>query len=319
MLQHSAMSEQAVRSERVNRALSPLVGIVILNTNRRLDTLECLRSIAASTFQNLLIWVLDNASTDGSVQAIENEFPSVHIVRLASNKGYAGNNNVGIHIALENGADWVLVLNEDTVLAPDCIQRMVEAGESGPNVGMVGPMVYHADEPGYIQSAGGQLDRLWRATHLGKNELDIHQFCGNRLVDWISGCALMVRGQTLEQIGLIDERFFYYWEETDWCVRAKQAGWQLVLVAEAKLWHKGVQRVYQPNPRVTYFNARNRLLFLDKNGAPVAAKALAWFQSLRTLASWSIRPKWKSQVEHRQALQRGLLDYLGRRWGPAPL
>lgn len=296
----------------------PLVAVVILNTNRRDDTLECLSSVFASTYSRLQVLVLDNASSDGSVEAIQAGFPDVQLTRLTENKGYAGNNNVGIRLALEDGADWILVLNEDTILAPDCIERMVRAGESETSVGIVGPMVYHADEPEYIQSAGGVLDNLWRATHLGQNELDTQQFSGNRPVDWISGCALMIRRATVEQIGLIDERFFYYWEETDWCIRARDAGWKLVHVTEAKLWHKGVQRDYRPSPNVTYFSARNRLLFLANNNAPARAKALAWFQSLRTWTSWSVRPKWRHMSQHRHALGAGLIDYARGRWGGAP-
>lgn len=296
----------------------PLVVVVILNTNRREDTLECLASVSASTYPRNKVLVLDNASTDGSVETIQSAFPDIHLIQLTENKGYAGNNNVGIRAALDQGADWVLVLNEDTILASDCIERMVTAGAADPSIGIVGPMVYHADEPEYIQSAGGTLDDLWRATHLGQNELDTHQFSGNRLVDWISGCALMIRRQTIEQIGLIDERFFYYWEETDWCIRARDTGWRLVHVAEAKLWHKGVRRDYRPSPNVTYFSARNRLLFLNNHNAPLRARALAWYQSLSTWASWSIQPKWKHMSKHRRALGAGLIDYIRGRWGGAP-
>src|SRR6185503_4020206 len=123
----------------------PRVIIVILNTNRREDTLACLASLAASTYPAQEIVVVDNASTDGSLAAIGSAYPAVHILSLVENRGYAGNNNAGIAWAIEHGSDWVLILNEDTVLAPDCVAQLVEAGESDPRIGMVGPTDYHFD------------------------------------------------------------------------------------------------------------------------------------------------------------------------------
>ena len=221
-------------------AAAPLVVSVILNTNRRDDTLECLRSLAATTYRSHVALVLDNASTDGSVEAIRAEFPDVRIHRLEQNLGYAGNNNVGIEQALALGADWVFVLNEDTVLARDCLERLVEAGQQDERVGIVGPMVYHHLEPRVIQSAGGALSRDWSSFHLGQNALDEGQFPSPHQVDWISGCAILVRRAVIERVGTFDARYFYFWEETEWCLRASRAGWRVLHVPGAHLWHKGV-------------------------------------------------------------------------------
>src|SRR6266498_124865 len=132
----------------------PLVITVILNTNRRADTLDCLQSLTQSSYPNNRIIVLDNASSDGSVPAIRAAFPAVQIIELTENLGYAGNNNVGIKAAIAQGADWVFVLNEDTILDPTCLEQLVDVGESNEKIGIVGPMVYHHDEPTIIQSAG---------------------------------------------------------------------------------------------------------------------------------------------------------------------
>lgn len=293
----------------------PYVISVVLNTNHRDDTLQCLASLAQSTYPNHKALVLDNASSDGSVRAIRAAFPADEIIELTENLGYAGNNNVGILAAISQGADWVLVLNEDTLLAPDCLARLVEAGESGSRNGIVGPMVYHYDEPGVIQSAGGKIGRCWESLHLGKNELDRGQFHEPHPVDWISGCGILVRRAVIEQIGPIDERYFYYWEETEWCLRAARAGWRVLNVPQAKLWHKGVQRNYHPKPQVTYYGTRNRLLTLSKHQAPIYVWIMVWLQILRTLASWTMRPKWRSMIEHRKAMWLGVVDFLHQRWG----
>jgi hypothetical protein len=298
--------------------MQPYVVIVILNTNRRDDTLACLASLEHSTYRDQRIVVLDNASSDGSIAAIQAAFPAVQIIELAENRGYAGNNNVGIKSALEQGADWILVLNEDTIVDPACLEHMVHVAESDPRVGIVGPMVYHYDEPTTIQSAGGSLGRHWDSRHIGQNEPDTRQFTQPHHVDWISGCAILVRRAVVEQVGMLDERFFYYWEETEWCLRAARRGWRILHVPQAKLWHKGVQRNYRPKPSVAYYNTRNRLLMLMKHQAPLSTWIVTWAQIARTLTSMTVRPKWRSERRHRDAMLRGTLDFLWHRWGPGP-
>ena len=292
-----------------------MVVTIILNTNRRDDTLECLNSLHQSSYPSNKIIVLDNHSTDGSVGAIQAGFPDVQVVNLSANLGYAGNNNVGIEEALSNGADWIFVLNEDTILDPACISRLVEAGERDLQTGVVGPMVYHHDEPDVIQSAGGMLGPNWISIHLAKNEKDVGQFNQPHGVDWISGCAIMVRRAAIERVGMIDARFFYYWEETEWCIRIGRAGWKILHVPDAKIWHKGVQRNYRPKPSVTYYSTRNHLLLLAKHNAPLRVWVFAWIQMVRTLTSWTVKPKWRSMHEHRNAMWRGIQDFLHRRWG----
>jgi GT2 family glycosyltransferase len=293
----------------------PFVVTVILNTNRRDDTLACIESLAHGRYAHHKIMVLDNASTDGSVAAIQAAYPEVQIIALNENLGYAGNNNVGIVEAVAQGADWVFVLNEDTILDPDCLTDMVRIGESDPKIGIVGPMVYHHDDPDVIQSAGGLLSSNWDSQHMAQNEPDKGQFPEPHLVDWISGCAIMVRTAVIEEVGPLDERFFYYWEETEWCLRAGRAGWQVMQVPAAKLWHKGVQIDYRPGPNVTYYSTRNRFLMMSKHQAPLKIWLAVWGQNLRTIASWTLKPKWRTMHDHRDAMWQGTIDFLRHRWG----
>ncbi len=288
---------------------------IILNTNRREDTLACLASLTQNTYPHQHIIVLDNASTDGSVEAIRQRFPAVQLIELVENKGYAGNNNVGIEAALAQNADWVFVLNEDTILHPDCLRQMMEVARGNPHIGVIGPMVYHHNEPKIIQTAGGYMNRFWEAKHIAENQPDQGQFANVHDVDWISGCAILVKREVIQQVGVLDERFFYYWEETEWCMRAKKAGWQIVQVPQARLWHKGVQRDYQPSPNVTYYATRNRLLALKKHHAGLLVWMHTTFQLVRTLASWTVKPRWRDQRPHRDAMWQGIHDFWAGRWG----
>lgn len=296
----------------------PKVTAVILNTNHRDDTLACLDSLSRQDYPDLHVIVLDNGSTDGSVEAIRRAHPEAELIALEQNLGYAGNNNTGIQAAAAQGADWVFVMNEDIVLAEDAVRILVAEAESDPAVGMVGPLVYHFDQPRVIQSAGGWMSRGWQSRHFGQNEPDEGQFSQPREVDWISGCAILVRRALIKQVGMLDARFFYYWEETEWCLRAKQAGWKVLFVPAAKIWHKGVQVDYAPSPNVTYYWTRNWFLMLRKLRAPVHAWGFAAFTVARNLFSWTVKPKWRSMRGHRDAMWQGTIDFLLGRWGMRP-
>lgn len=196
---------------------------------------------------------------------------------------------MGIRRAAGLGADWVFVLNEDTVLAPDV-----------------------------IQSAGGGLTAFWDGFHFGQNQRDDGQYRDPRSVRWISGCAILVRRSVIESVGGLDERFAIYCEETEWCRRAGKARWRILHVPGARLWHKGVQRNYRPKPAVTHYLTRNRLLMSWTHHARISARYAAVLQTVRTLASWSVRPKRRHMRAHRDAIWRGLVDASRHRWGPMP-
>jgi GT2 family glycosyltransferase len=300
-------------------AASPRVVALILNRNRKHDTVECLASLAQTTYANIETVVLDNASEDGSPAFIRDRFPAVTIVETGGNLGYAAGNNVGLRLALARGADYALVLNEDTVQAPDCLAQLVAAAETHPEAAFFGPLVYHFSEPEVIQSAGGLMSSGWRFSHRGQNERDDGQYRSIEPVAWISGCALLIRMAALPSIGLFDEDFFLYCEELEWCVRAGEAGFSGLVVPAARLWHKGVRRDYQPSPRVTYLMARNHLLMLKKHraGARVLAGAVAG--NLRTLTSWTVRPRWRNRRAHRDALARAMVDFYRGSFGAPPL
>jgi GT2 family glycosyltransferase len=219
---------------------APHVVIVVLNWNGVDDTLECLESLSRLDYPAYEMMVVDNGSTDGSVPAIRERFPAVTIVENGENMGYAGGNNVGLRHAMAQEADYALLLNNDTVVDPAFLRILVDAAEAEPSAGITGPTVYYHAQPDVIWSAGGGIDWQRGDTRMvGLNERDEGQFGTEpRPVDFVAGCAMLVRRAVLEQAGLLDERFFVYYEESEWCVRAARAGFRIVYVPAAHIWHK---------------------------------------------------------------------------------
>jgi GT2 family glycosyltransferase len=296
----------------------PQVVIVVLNWNGLPDTLECLESLHRLDYPNCKVVVVDNGSTDGSVPVIRERFPTVTILEIGENLGYTGGNNVGLRYAPVQGADYALLLNNDTKVAPDFLHRLVDAAEADPLIGMAGPTIYYHAQPDVIWSAGGAID--WRRGStwmVGLDERDEEQFGTEpRRVDFVTGCAMLVRRTAMEQVGLLDERFFAYYEEAEWCVRIARAGYRIIHVPQAKIWHKISPGEQANSPLIHYYMTRNRLLFLKITGAGLNA----WLHTLiteylRTLISWTLRPRWRCKQAQRRVMLQAIGDAWRGRWG----
>ena len=294
--------------------LPPKVSIVILNWNNAPDTLECLASVAKLRYENYGVVVVDNGSTDGSVAAIRDQYPGVAILENSENLGYAEGNNVGIQYALEMGADYVFVLNDDALVDPDTLSGLVAAATAHPDAGFLGPKVYHRENPQLIQSAGGMFNKYWESRYRGMDQVERGQFEELMDVDFVCGCAVLASRQVIEQIGLLDPRFFLYREDVDWCYRATRAGFRVLYIPSAKAWHRSPHIREAELPRTTYYINRNALLFLAKNGlGPAEIAKVLICRQLRRLLSWTIKPKWQHKRQDRDALLRGIVDFfLGR-------
>lgn len=300
--------------------MTPQVTLILLNWNGLADTLACLESLAGLDYPAYELLVVDNCSGDDSPAAIREHFPAVTVIENGANLGFAGGNNVGLRWALERGSDYALLLNNDTTVASDFLRRLVSAAESDPQVGIAGPTIYYYDRPDRIWSAGGSIDwQRGRTRMLALDERDGGQLGAEpRPVDFVTGCALLVKRAVLERVGLLDERFFTYYEETEWCVRARRAGFHIIHVPPAKIWHKIPLDARDSSPAVHYYMVRNRLLFLKS----ARAGWRAWWHTLvgeylRWVVTWSLRPRWRHKRAHRNATLRGVADALRGRWGAA--
>lgn len=294
------------------------IWIVVLTYNHWQDTRACLQSVFTEPRANLKVLVVDNGSTDETRAVVCQQFP-VQLIENATNLGYAQGNNVGICHALAHGAEFVMVLNNDVTVEQHWLEPLLDAARADSRAALVGPLVYHADEPNVIQSAGGILPWDWRALHRGANEVDRGQFDTTTQVDWLTGCCILARARALQEIGWLDETLYMYGEDLDWCIRARRAGYHMLLVPDSRVWHKGVKRDYAPAPHVTYYTVRNELRLQRKHHAGWRATTFTWLRHVRTLVTWSVSPRWKNKLSHRDALARALLDFMRGNFGAATL
>ncbi|MEM7504917.1 MAG: glycosyltransferase family 2 protein, partial [Pseudomonadota bacterium] len=217
---------------------APTVAVLILNYNGRDVTLQTLESMTTGDYRAATVFVIDNGCTDDSVASIETQFPEVRQLHVRPNKGISWGLNHGIQHALENGFDYLLLCNNDIEVAPDMISRMVEVAEADPKIGCVGPKSYYYSDRERLWSAGGMLRFRESITReRGDGELDQGQFDRDEEVDYINGCAMLVRAEAAQTVGFWDPVYFLGVEDADYCVRLKDAGYRCVYAHRARLWH----------------------------------------------------------------------------------
>ncbi len=197
----------------------------------------------------------------------EGEDAPLVLIQTGANLGYAGGNNVGIRYVRARGdGSYVWLLNNDTVIHPRALQSMVQTAEEDPDVGMVGSRLLYYDDPERIQAiAGGTVVRWSGLTrHLGADQTDLERWSDVVEPDYITGASMLVRDALLESVGLLDERYFLYSEEVDWCLRARERGWRLVYSPGSTVWHKGGQSVQYKSPLHDYHVLRGMLLLVRR-------------------------------------------------------
>jgi len=312
----------------------PKVSVVILNWNGKSDTLECLDSVLAMEYENFDVVVVDNGSIDDSVAVIRAKFPWVTVLETGANLGYAGGNNVGIRHAIDKGARYVLVLNNDTVVDRALLTVLVRTAQDLGEDAILSAQIHFHAEPERVWYAGGTVDARNGRTRHERVRLDERGpgASGPVETNYASGCALFVGTHLLSRVGLFEERFFLMYEETDLCFRARrQLGVRSYVVPDARVWHKvsvsfgGVRSATR-----VYFLVRNNLLFAERNlglrsllrvYGHVTLELLhhlrppAFRRPVRAYVA-ELRAKYDSPVL--RARVRGIRDYVLRRFGNRP-
>jgi GT2 family glycosyltransferase len=238
----------------------PLVYVVVLNWNRKDDTIECVASLMAMDYPSFRIVVVDNGSEDGSVEALKAKFPALEVIVNDKNLGYAVGNNVGICHALQQGASYVFLLNNDTVVRQNLVAELVKVGEADPQVGVLAPKIYFYGSRDRIWSAGPK--RRIVSIALGKQN---RIYDKQREVKDATGCALLVKKEVFKEVGMFDPVYFMYQEDNDFSKRVREGGYKIIYVPSAEMWHK-VSASTQGDPWTKWYHqAKSTVHFHRKN------------------------------------------------------
>jgi GT2 family glycosyltransferase len=254
--------------------VSKKLAIIVVNWNSYELTRDTINSLNATTYKEYDIIVVDNASSDGSAAELKNDFPFIILLQSDSNRGFTGGNNIGMQYALDHGYELQLLLNNDVEVEPSFLEPLIKVFNNK-NIGAAQPLIYFHHNHELIWNAGSKYNSLLGITSTpGYNSLDKGQTQKNiqKQIDWITGCAFMIRSNVLQEVGLLTEAFFIYYEDVDLSFKIKRAGYELAYVPSSVIYHiagmshKSEQKTKEGfiSAKVHYLNARNRIWFLKK-------------------------------------------------------
>ncbi len=307
----------------------PDLSVIIVNWNVRDLLRRCLHSILASLPAcQLEIIVVDNGSTDGSPEMVRTEFPQVHLMANPDNRGFTAANNQGLAVARGR---YVLLLNPDTEVVGDALETLVAFADAHPDVGVVGPQLLNPD--GTVQSsrrrfptlATALLESTWLQPYAPRRLLARYYVLDRpddevQDVDWVTGAALMARREAVEQVGPLDEGFFMYSEELDWCRRFRAAGWRVIYLPTARIIHHEGKSSEQVLPARHIHFQTSKIRYFRKYHGPAAAEALRWFLLGNYLwqigvegAKWLLGHKRPLRAERIAAYRQVVQALVGRR------
>jgi GT2 family glycosyltransferase len=245
----------------------PLVHIIVLNWNGLDDTSELLESLSKISYANYTIVLVDNNSSNDEAEKLENiSKDKAHIIKSKENLGFSGGNNVGIRYSLEEKADYILLLNNDTTVNPDFLEILVNKFASDNQAGIVAPQINYYDEPQKIWTDGGKISRIRGSGFAYSDKMETEADVRDKSVTFVSGCCMLIKREVLLSVGLFDENYFLYIEDTDLCLRTIRSGYKIYVVPKSKILHKlysSTKKNYSSLP--FYYTTRNRLYFAKKN------------------------------------------------------
>ncbi|MGB9980657.1 glycosyltransferase family 2 protein [Methanobacterium sp.] len=304
--------------------MNPGVSIVILNWNGSEDTIECLESLYQINYPKYDIIIVDNGSEDDSIKKIkeyfgnnkfssyaeanmpvnvfeytkkdietgiklENDFKACKntvIIKNDKNEGFAEGNNIGMRFALENlNSDYILLLNNDTIVNKDFLDPLVNIAENDALVGMVGPKIYYYDTPNKINAAGGKI--IWHlgaGVNIGSGKDDKGEFDEILEMDYLMGACILIRKDLIKKIGNFDKNLFLLFEDTDLCIRAKKAGYKMIYTPESSIYHKeGISA--KKSPIKLYYMYRNRIILIRKHQKVIKEFIFLFYISGRSITA----------------------------------
>lgn len=240
------------------------VCIIILNYNNYEDTIECIKSIKnVIPFEMIDIVVVDNNSTNDSVNVIENQFQDIIMIKSNVNKGYAYGNNLGLKYAIENRYKYTCVLNNDTIITENFLEACII--ELGKDVAFISPTLMEYSDKEYIQSTGGDI-LIDRGIVTRKNNgMKRDQLPNIIETDYVGGACMFFETDIIKELGFIPEEYFLFYEETEWCYKAKKLGYRNLCLTNTYIYHKGSVSISKIGGLSDYLMKRNRVVFVKRN------------------------------------------------------
>lgn len=266
----------------------PKVGIIIVNYKDVDDIFATLDSLKNLNYLNFAIYVTDNASESRTENALDRKRQEIDfsLIIEKGNPGFAGGNNLAIKQAIKDGCDDFCLLNPDTEVEPDFLDKLVAVAQGDEKIGILGPRINYYFEKGLVWFNGGQVQKLGTAgvhQDLDKKESQLTGDKEPREVDFITGCTMYIKGQVIKQIGLLSDDFFMYHEDLEYCLRAKKFGFKIVLVPQSKIYHK-ISKTTKPGSQTyIYYHVRNGLMVGWQYGGLIRKIFLLIFSFLRLL------------------------------------
>lgn len=289
------------------------VFVVIPSWNLVDDLVVCIDSLLGSSSQPLFVVVVDNASTDGTCGIIQNRFKeSVKVIVCEQNLGFARAVNIGIQFAVEAGAEFVLVLNNDTLVDSHMVFDLVNALESYPAVGIASPLIYRFDDPDCIWRIGDRQlwgpPLIWKIAKLPSRQEPVS-------VEYVTGCAMMVKREVFSVVGGFATDYQMYFEDADFCQRVRASGFGILVVPQAKMWHKVSQSTRTLVPQRVYDQFRGRVIFMNRH-SPLALWGLAnlyiWVRLMIEFGRYLFLGDWRSAMAAVQGVLAGYLFLVAR-------
>ena len=292
----------------------PAVYIVVLNWNSWKDTVSCIDSLKKITYGNYKILIVDNGSVDGSEEILKERFPELTLIQTGRNLGFAGGVNVGIKCALKEGADYILLLNNDTVVAPDFLDELVKVAERDERAGILCSKIYFYSEPDRIWYAGASFYSWIGFTVLrGCRRKDTGQFDTIEETE-PTGCAMLLKRELCEKIGFFNEDYFCYYEDLEFGMRARRAGFKTLYVPSSKLWHK-VGETTKGSLAMLYYMMRNSLDFIDTYYPLPAVMRYIRYMLVAGMFSFYVLVTQGQRFKGMKRIYQGVRDYFNGRFG----
>jgi hypothetical protein len=291
---------------------NPSVAIILINWNGLEFTRACLSSLEKVDFPDFQVILVDNDSKKPEGQVLKKEFPKLVLLENEQNLGFAGGNNVGIRKALEMGFSHIMLLNNDTLVEPDFLGKMMLAFSKNPKLGLLQPMICFLDEPEKIWSAGGKfISLLGRAKTLGDRKTLKNYQPFSKKLDWATGCCMLFTREAILQSGLLNEQYFAYFEDVEWSLRIRNQGFEIGLVPEAKIYHEAGGSSKKSHSegtlsaRVFYYHVRNQFFLLRSQKA-----GLGFLYHLGRFKLWIFYFLLRGRFRKLKAVAKGIKDGL---------